>query len=865
MTETTQTTNRAGFHKILAFCIICLVVTSPAVKAGNSADQQKHETAKPFGEVSSDAVGRLLQRSMIWIPESGGQKQKGICAAFRKSFDLSGESTRARLHIFADASYILWINGRYVLRGPCRFDPKHPQYDTVNVERFLNKGRNTLAVLVTGRISNGRIMMHAPGLAAKLEVTHNDGNIFAAATDQTWRCTSNIEFLTPDAAGGTIRDNVDATRIGGDWRLGPFDDSDWHFAVAVKGSQWGTFHQRSIPLLRETELSQTAIVQVVQNQRTDNAVRPLRDILPLKIKAPAEVVVDIGQMAQAYWVLDFDADQGSEFTVRPCQRFRENKKPENNYSVVNFYKARSGSQQYMSTDTYGFRYMHLQLNSGAIRLRSARFVDVTYPFVNLGRFECSDRLLNELWKMATYTVQVCSEDSYVDCALRERSEWMGDGAVVTYPISRVAFAGPGPGQDYIYSDPRLIRGMLERVALTQKPDGRIRANSCSDFWDMHSFIEDYSCLWVQSLRQYYDNTGDIDFVRQLWPVLDKQMKWFLQRRTERGLVKAREFLLHMDNPLHHQTDCEGATLNAFVFRALRDSAYLAKTLGRKKKSGEYTSYADLLAANFNQHLWDPNSQTYYAGIKQGRKIPPTRWVDPVTKVYWQRITQAKEYPPTVQAALMALDRGIVPPERVNLVRAYLLKNYHKLNNPYTHFFLFEQLYRINSAQQELDVLNVIRKRWRHMVENKDPGTLIEKFVFGPGGSSCHNFGSVPAYFLSTYVLGVRTDGPVWEKRIIIEPKLADLKYARGVVVTEHGPVPVSWSRGNDRGALNFSFELPPGVQAKISIPKLSDNPTLIVDGNVLVANGIVQAKTELGRRFVTLQLGPGKHSGRIDP
>ncbi|MHC4213777.1 MAG: alpha-L-rhamnosidase-related protein [Planctomycetota bacterium] len=864
MTKTTQKTNRAGFHTILALCVIVLVVTSPAVKANNSADQQKHETAKPLGEVSSDALGSFLQSSMIWIPESGGQK-KGICAAFRKSFDLSAKATRAKLHIFADSHYLLWINGRYVLRGPCRFDPKHPQYDTVNVERFLSKGRNTLAVLVTGRIKNGRIIMHAPGLGAKLQVTGNDGNNFAIATDKTWRCTSKIEFQEPTAAGGTIRDNVDATRIGGDWRQGGFDDSDWHFAVAIDPSQWGPFHQRSIPLLRETELSEAAIVQVVQNQKTDNTPRPLRDILPLQIKAPAEVVVDIGQLAQAYWILDFDADQGSEFTVKPCQRFRENKKPENNYSVVNVYKARSGSQQYMSSDTYGFRYMHLQLTSGVIRLQSARFVDVTYPFVNLGRFESNDRLLNELWKMATYTVQVCSEDSYVDCALRERSEWMGDGAVVTYPISRVAFAGPGQGRDYTYSDPRLIRVMLERIALTQKPDGRIRANTCSDFWDMHSFIEDYCCLWVQSLRQYYDNTGDIDFVRQLWPVLDKQMKWFLERRTEKGLVKAREFLLHMDNPLHHQTDCEGATLNAFVFRALRDSAYLAEALGRKRQSGEYNSCADQLAVNYNQHLWDPNSQTYYAGIKQGRKVPPTRWVDPVTKVYWQNITQAKEYPPTVQAALLALDRGIVPADRLNSVRAYLLKNYHKLNNPYTHFFLFEELYKINSAKQELDILNVIRKRWAHMVENKDPGTLIEKFKFGRGGSSCHNFGSVPAYFLSTYVLGVRTDGPVWEKRIIIKPGLADLEFARGVVVTEHGPVPVSWTRDNDTRALNFTFEIPPGVQAKISIPKLSDKPTLIVDKKVLLENGIVQKKTKLGHRFVTLQLGPGKHSGRIDP
>jgi hypothetical protein len=27
--------------------------------------------------------------------------------------------------------YMLWINGRYVERGPCRFVPAHPEYDTL--------------------------------------------------------------------------------------------------------------------------------------------------------------------------------------------------------------------------------------------------------------------------------------------------------------------------------------------------------------------------------------------------------------------------------------------------------------------------------------------------------------------------------------------------------------------------------------------------------------------------------------------------------------------------------------------------------------------------------------------------------------
>jgi hypothetical protein len=318
----------------------------------------------------------------------------------------------------------------------------------------------------------------------------------------------------------------------------------------------------------------------------------------------------------------------------------------------------------------------------------------------------------------------------------------------------------------------------------------------------------------------------------------------------------------MDNPLHHQEDCEGATLNAFIYRCLKDAAYLAQVLSKKSQANRYAAAATALADAFNQHLWDPESKTYYAGIKEGKKIPPNRWPNEVSDTYWARIPDAKEYPPTVQAALLALNMAIVPDDRLDPVRKYLVAHAGELHNPYTHFFLFEELYKIGSDQADLDVLQITRKRWAFMVGKKDPGTLIEKFEFGPKSSSCHNFGSVPAYFLSAYVLGVRTDGAVWEKRIMIEPRLGNLKFAEGIVVTEHGLVGVSWKKTADGPGMSFSFEIPPDVTAKVCIPKPSDKPTLILNGKTILTAGRATESVQLEPRFVTLELGPGKHSGR---
>ena len=73
--------------------------------------------------------------------------------------------------IFADSRYVLWINGKYVERGPCRFDPKGPQYDVIAIKDHINKGQNTIAILVQGNVTGSlKVMKHCPGLTALLKI-----------------------------------------------------------------------------------------------------------------------------------------------------------------------------------------------------------------------------------------------------------------------------------------------------------------------------------------------------------------------------------------------------------------------------------------------------------------------------------------------------------------------------------------------------------------------------------------------------------------------------------------------------------------------------------------------------------------------
>lgn len=102
------------------------------------------------------------------------------------------------------------------------------------------------------------------------------------------------------------------------------------------------------------------------------------------------------------------------------------------------------------------------------------------------------------------------------------------------------------------------------------------------------------------------------------------------------------------------------------------------------------------------------------------------------------------------------------------------------------------------------------------------------------------------------MLGVQLDGPVWNNRLVIEPRLGDLTSAEGVVVTAFGPVPVSWKRQGRE--LSFRFEVPKGVQAMLRLPD-GDTDTLILDNR--------QPNTRRQRRHVCVSVMEGVHQGLL--
>jgi hypothetical protein len=794
-------------HLLAAFTFTAVLMVSSRVSLVRAAVPALHE----FSSASTDVVGKQLQSALIWAGrEAGGE---GVAVTFRRVFQLTQAPSKATLSIFADARYILWVNGQYVERGPARFQPNGPEYDSLEIAPHLRVGTNVLAVLVVGNLSGGKIMRHVPGLTAILDCNGRE----VLRTDTAWKCSLKNSYQKVRATWAELLDErVDARIPDGDWTALDYADRQWPWAERTDGSKWGSLTARRIPRLRETSVP----FQMPQGV-----------MLPVTLTNGQKLSFNTARLVQAYPVISFTASADTEIRLKPYQ--------------VN-YTAKAGPQTYFTLDSMGTTNVVFFVNQGQVTISDFKLYERLYPYTRLGKFSCNDDFLNQLWEMCARSCELLSEDSYVDCADRERVEWM-DNTPPGFDLTRTVMAGPAEvaGQT-IFSDPRLLETLIRRTGLTLQPDGWVKAHTCSDRYDIHAKMEDRACAWVEGMRLYYEATGRTQVIKEVWPAVVAQMNYFLERRTPRGLVRARDWVV-WGNPLDYVTG-ETTTLNVFVQRALANSAWLGNQIGAVAESKKFSRAATELAQAINTNLWDEAGGDYFSGyfdatdatnlnrtISGLRKIPL-----PVTN---------QHTPTTLHANVFALDQGVVPPARQRRVLAALLEQIPAQDNGsiMIYYYLIKQLYALDRLELDARILEIFRQGWQPMVANPWQSSWES---FG-GGSKAHIYGMYPGYFLSSYVLGVRRVAPVGKHQIIIEPHLADLTQAEGVVVTEFGPVTVAWK--NTAGRLHFKVTVPANVEAQLALPDKSGRPEISL-------NGQSQRGKISGSRLV-LTLKPGTYSG----
>lgn len=195
-----------------------------------------------------------VETPFIWSAEdSSGRNQYRF---FRYNLDLEKQPESGSFSLFADTRYRLYVNGKVIGHGPCRFKKHAPYADTYDlVKAGLRTGRNTIAIAVCSYGSGTFISDPSIGGLVAAGSVLAGGRELRFSTDCGWKVSERTGYATGQPlmsfALGMMEDQ-DTRLVDDGWTKPNYDDSHWQTAVTVADrGNWGIVKDGGPPLTEE--------------------------------------------------------------------------------------------------------------------------------------------------------------------------------------------------------------------------------------------------------------------------------------------------------------------------------------------------------------------------------------------------------------------------------------------------------------------------------------------------------------------------------------------------------------------------------------------------------------------------------------
>ena len=788
-----------------------------------------------MSENTTNPIPAILQQA-LWIwPDHVSWDLHNAYVLFRKKFKLSAVPRSAPLFITADQSYQLYINGRYVNRGPARGFQSHWPFDEVDAAPFLRRGENILAVRA-----------YNPGFSNFQYLTQGTAGLLVAAqwgrfkllSDRTWkgRRQSGVSSDTvPSSMQLFPQEHIDARVEREDWAARNFNDSKWQ-AVLSNGRwnamPWYTLEPRGIPLLAERRMAPRRLLATgagkcaqnfrdtrdvtftrwqeglelspgkvgrasppVTSRKTGGDARPTSAHGPTPLRVPPtgrgrfrSYLLDFGKTVVGSLTLSVRGAAGGEIVDSFHVETLDEKTLKPHYepnswcrmSFGNRLVCRRGRTTHRFYHPFGFRYLLLTVRDSTRPLTLETALNwVGYPLQWKGAFRSSDRQLEKIWQTCAWTQQCCSLDAYVDTPWREQAQWWGDARVQAWNTF------------HLDGDPRLFRRGIHCIAAQTAPNGLTYGHAPT--MAHNCILPDFTMIWMLTLWDHYWQTGSLEAFRAHQAVIAQALEYFRSQTDKKcGLLQYdRRYWLFLDWTGIFKEGCP-AIYNLWLLLALDKLAEMYRLDRQPQKAREMARWARQLRAALGK-LVDQRGLVRDGVDWKGRIVSST----------------------SVHAQTLALMAGLNARHETAMLERVLLPFIREEFKPKVHPSAYWITYVFTVLAERgygAEVLRYIRKRWSPMVAH---GTTFENFEPAKGiESHSHAWSAHPLYHFMQIVGGIHQAAPAW-KEITFRPTFAGER-GGATVPSPQGPITSDWERQNGRIAVRLS--LPRGVRAHVELP-----------------------------------------------
>jgi alpha-L-rhamnosidase len=696
------------------------------------------------------------------------------CPHVRRSFGIGGGGVRrATLYATARGVVELRLNGARV--GDAVLAPgwtdygQRIEYAPHDVTALMREGENVLGAILGDGWYAGFVGFDArqpgnhygrdPQLLCELHLEHADGSREIVGSDGGWR-TATGPLRYSDMLMG---ERYDARRELGAWSEPGYDDTAWRPVLTVPRDGVRLVPERAQPMRVTEELTPISVTE----------------------RAPGVRVFDLGQNMVGWVRLAVHGERGT----RVRMRFAEMLEPDGSLHLANLRSARQ-------LDTYVLKGEGVEVFEPRFTFHGFRYVEVTgaepdsitgcvvhSDTPRSGWFECSDDMVNQLWRNINWGQRGNFVSVPTDCPQRdERLGWLAD-AQVFFPTATL-------NMDIAAFVTKWGDDLLD----AQSPEG-----GYPDVAPRLIFDRDGAPAWADagilipwlSWRRY----GDRRLVERHWDAMERYMAYLLRHNPDLLWTERRgnDFGDWLSVGAHTPRDVLATAYWAYDAKLM---AEMAAELGKEDRGEHYRRLRGGIVAAFNRAY--VGEDAYIEGDTQ--------------TVY-----------------LLALHMDLLPEELRARAAERLVENLERHDFHLTTGFVGVGL--LCPVLSELGYSDVAHRllltdsfpSWGYSIrhgattiwERWDGWTEDAGFQTPMMNSFNHySLGSV-GQWLYEYVAGIRAAKPGYE-HVIVAPEPGELEWAHAAYRSVRGQIKSAWRRKG--GMLQLEVEIPANVTATVVVP-----------------------------------------------
>lgn len=537
-----------------------------------------------------------------WVCPEGTEKKNNLLIQFRREFEsFEGGALHVRIH--ACREYALYLNGRFIKRGPAPSCYRFPYYDEITVS--TGEGRFCIAAEV---YCEGENIPCATGQnmgPAALNICVEAGEKKFCGED--FRCRLAPHFIRGDTDADPMANRISAwggfkeiydTRLCDGWKYTGYDDRGWEYAhiCVLANTKFGEPERYNIPSPKTIERIVPEVLETIGNlgraEVFSGGAAALHTQTPGSFPA---VIYDFTREITGYPEAVVKGERGSSISFwygESLDLLRTDT------FILN------GEEQTLSPFCRrAFRYLKISANGGGtVYISRVTAGLVHFPLAERVKTEFSDPLFQKVYDVSLYTARLASQYHFEDSVYRERAQWLLDSRI-TALVHYECFGEYRLGEKAIrqFCRTQTEEGVI--LPLGPMPAGRVMPDFCTHF--------------VMMAEEHFRYSGK-GCDGEIMSALSRLFAWFEKNEAADGLIdisgKEEEWWCFID---WADTDRRGkvTALNCLYFQALCRYADILERAG--KEGGFYRAKAERLKENINRIMYDSASGLYCDCVADG--------------------------------------------------------------------------------------------------------------------------------------------------------------------------------------------------------------------------------------------------------